>query len=263
MLEEDGRASGYGSLRVAPGPSTVPPRRAFGAPYESITFPIATRARAELTITLAAQPVFELATSAPVSRRLRRSIRRFGEPAIFERKTLDIEDLRRIDAQTLEHGLELLRLGPGDCGIVPAFWRSLHEHRESYALRCTEAQRSSNPGTLLLEVVGGPEQAPIEVLDDVLVRFETGTRGLILHIVPDVGAALRLRGARVSCLAIDFAGVAHDGARNWQAAIELIKTARETCSQVLLINLRPDRALAAQAAGATHAVFASLEPRTV
>lgn len=263
MFDEDGNARRYGTPRSAPGAGAAPSRQAFGAPYESITFSTATRARTDLTITLAAQPVFELATSTPVSRRLRRSIRRCGEPALFERKTLDLDDLGRIDALTLEHGMELLRLGPGDCGIIPAFWRSLTENRESYALRCTEAQHSPHPGSLLVEVVGGPEQAPIEVLDDILGRFETGTRGLILHIVPDVDTVLRLRGARVSCLAIDFAGVAHDGARDWQAAVDLIAAARQTCGQILLINLRPERALGAQAAGATHAVFASLEPRTV
>lgn len=264
MFDEDGIAGRrYGNQGPAAGSGTTSARRAFGVPYESITFSTATRGRAELTITLAAQPVFELATSTPVSRRLRRSIRRCGERALFKRRTLELEDLRRIDALTLQHGMELLRLGPGDCGIIPAFWRSLTENRESYALRCAEAQHSPNRDSLLLEVVGGPDQAPIDVIDDILGRFETGTRGLILHIVPDVGAALRLRGARISCVAIDFAGVAHEGARDWQSAVDLIAAARQTCSRVLLINLRPERALGAQAAGATHAVFASLEPRTV
>lgn len=263
MIDEDGMARRYGEARPANGAGSGPARRAFGAPYESITFSTATRARTDLAITLAAQPVFELSTSTPVSRRLRRSIRRCGERALFERKTLDLEDLRRIDVLTLQHGMELLRLGPGDCGIVPAFWRSLTENRESYALLCTEAQHSPNPGSLLIEVVGGPEQAPLDVIDDILGRFETGSRGLILHIAPDVDTALRLRGARVSCLAIDFAGVAHDGARDWQAAVDLIAAARQSCGQILLINLRPERALGAQAAGATHAVFATLEPRMV
>lgn len=67
----------------------------------------------------------------------------------------------------------------------------------------------------------------------------------------------------MSCLAIDFAGVAHAGARDWQAAIDLIQAARQSCSQVMLINLRPERALGAQAAGATHAVFASMDTRLV
>ncbi|MDY6922380.1 MAG: hypothetical protein SWI22_00275 [Pseudomonadota bacterium] len=263
MIDEDGMARRYGSPGPVIGPGGAPARRAFGAPYESITFSTATRARTDLTITLAAQPVFELSTSTPVSRRLRRSIRRCGERTMFERKTLELADLRRIDALTLQHGMELLRLGPSDCGIVPAFWRSLTENRESYALMCAEAQHSPNPGSLLVEVVGGPEQAPLDVIDDIIGRFETGSRGLILHIAPDIDTARRLRGARVSCLAIDFAGVAHDGARDWQAAVDLIAAARQSCSQILLTNLRPERALGAQAAGATHAVFASLEPRMV
>lgn len=68
-------------------------------------------------------------------------------------------------------------------------------------------------------------------------------------------------GAR--CLAIDFAGVAHEGPREWLDAAALIGVAREACPQILLLNLRPDRGLAAQAAGATHAVFAGMETVTV
>jgi hypothetical protein len=43
----------------------------------------------------------------------------------------------------------------------------------------------------------------------------------------------------------------------------LIVAARQAAPQVLLLNLRPDRGLAARAAGATHAVFAGMEPITI
>ena len=43
----------------------------------------------------------------------------------------------------------------------------------------------------------------------------------------------------------------------------LIGAARDACPQVMLLNLRPDRGLAAQAAGATHAVFAGMDAITV
>lgn len=194
MTGKDEIGRRYAETHPAAHPGGLQPRRAFSAPYESITFSTATRARTDLTITLAAQPVFELATSTPVSRRIRRTIRRCGERAAFERRTLDVDDLRRIDTLTLQHGMELMRLGPGDCGIIPAFWRSLIESRESYALLCAEAQSGPHPASLLLEVVGGPDMPPLDIVDDLVNRFEMGARGLILHIAPDLHTALRLRG---------------------------------------------------------------------
>lgn len=251
---------GYGRLREETVSGAGPPRRAFAAPYESVTFSTATRSRRELTITLASQPVFELASSTPISQRLRRTIRRCGEPSLFERRTLETEDFKQIDLLTIEHGMRLLRLGPGDSGIVPAFWRTLTAARGPYALLCAATQHSAEPGSQLIEVYGGLEYAPVDVIDEALERFQTQTRGVVLHIAPDVDTARRLRGVHAHCLAIDFAGVAHEGARDWIGAAELVVAARQICSQVLLVNLRPDRALAAQAAGATHAVFSSLEP---
>lgn len=254
---------GYGRLREEAEAGTAPQRRAFGAPYESVTFSTVTRSRCELTVTLASQPVFDLASSMPISQRLRRTIRRCGERSLFERKTLEVDDLKQIDVLTIEHGLRLLRLGPGDSGIVPAFWRTFAAGRGSYALLCAASQHSAEPGSLLVEVFGGIEHAPVEVIDDALAHFQTQTRGVVLHVAPDIDAARRLNGVRAHCLAIDFAGVAHETVRDWLSAAELVAAARQICSQLLLVNLRPDRALAAQAAGATHAVFSTLEPRTL
>lgn len=254
---------GYGNLREEAEAGHNPQRRAFGAPYESVTFSTATRSRCELTVTLASQPVFDLASSTPICQRLKRTIRRTGERSIFERKTLELDDLRQIDILTIEHGMRLLRLGPGDTAIVPAFWRTLSGGRGPYALQCAAVQHSSEPGSLLIEVFGGLEHTPVQVIDETLAHFQTQTRGVVLHIAPDVDTARRLDGVHAHCLAIDFAGVAHEGARDWISAAELVGGARQICSQLLLVNLRPDRALAAQAAGATHAVFSTLEPRSL
>lgn len=240
-------------------------RRAYAAPYESLTFGLVTRAGRELTVTLAAQPVFDLDRSTPVSRRIRRSVRhRGGESALaaLGRRTLEPVDLKRIDLQTLNHGLDLLHLGPQDTGVLPAFWRTVASSRGRFALLCSELH-GSVPGNLLVEVMGGLEQAPPETIDESIGHFETAALGVVLHVAPDPGLVRRLAGVRARCLAIDFAGVAHDGPREWQSAQDLIAAARQTCSQVLLLNLRPDRGLAAQAAGATHAVFAGMEAITV
>lgn len=252
----------YGRLREIDGGAPAE-RRAFGAPYESVTFSTVTESRCELSVTLASQPVFDLASSAPIGQRLRRTIRRRSEPGLFERRSLETEDLKRIDVLTMEHGLRLLRPGPGSCGIIPAFWRTLTGGRGAYALLCTLSQHSAEPGSLIIEVFGGVEDIPLEVVNDTIARFQTEARGVLLHIAPDVDTVRRLGGVSAHCLAIDFAGVAHEGARDWLGAAELVQAARRTCGQLLLVNLRPDRALAAQAAGATHTVFSTLEPRTL
>lgn len=241
-------------------------RRAYAAPYESLTFTLVTRARRELIVTLAAQPVFDLALSAPVSRRIRRTVRhRGGESALMARgrRTLEPMDLKRIDLQTLNHGLDLLHLGPEDSGVLPAFWRTVASSGGRFALLCAEMQHGAAPGSLLVEVMGGLEQAPPDAVDAAISHFETAALGVILHIAPDVGAARQMAGVRARCLAIDFAGVAHESFGDWQAAEALIGAMRDACPQVLLLNLRPDRGLAARSAGATHAVFAGMETITV
>ena len=102
-------------------------RRAYAAPGESLTFAVLTRAGRELIVTLTTQPVFDLALSAPVARRIRRTVRhRGGESALtsLARRTLEPGDLESIDLQTLAKGRDLLRLGAHDSGVLPAFWRS-------------------------------------------------------------------------------------------------------------------------------------------
>ncbi|RYH98038.1 MAG: hypothetical protein EON48_18255, partial [Acetobacteraceae bacterium] len=103
-------------------------RRAYATPYESLTFSLTTRAKRDLTVTLAAQPVFDLDRSVPVSRRIRRTVRhQGGERALtgLGRRTLEPADLQRIDLQTLHQGLEILRLGSNDSGVLPVFWRTV------------------------------------------------------------------------------------------------------------------------------------------
>ena len=256
-----GAGDGYHSARAPLGE-----RRSHAAPYESLTFPLVTRGGRELTVTLAAQPVFDLNRSVPVCRRIRRTVRHLGGEAALlglGRRTLDSVDLKRIDLQTLSHGLDLLQLGSSDSGVMPTFWRTIASSSGRFALLCAELQHHAAPGALLVEVMGGLEQAPPEAIDEAIAHFETAALGVILHIAPDAAAARRLAAVRAQCLAIDFAGVEHETAREWIAAADLIAEARRACPQVMLLNLRPDRGLAAQAAGATHAVFAGMTTITI
>ncbi|RZJ28563.1 MAG: hypothetical protein EON85_08725 [Brevundimonas sp.] len=257
--------SAYGPHHDQPDAVLPLERRAYATPYESLTFTMVTRARRELTVTLAAQPVFDLARSTPVSRRIRRTIRhRGGERALtgVGRRTLEPIDLQRIDLQTLHQGLDMLKLGENESGVLPAFWRTLATNRGRFSLLCSEMQHD-RPGALLVEVMGGLEQASPETVQAAIGHFETARHAAILHVSPDAGAVRRLAGLSARCLSIDFAGVHHETARDWAQAAALIGVCRQACGQVMLLNLRPERGLAAHQAGATHAVFAGLDAITV
>lgn len=238
----------------------------YASPVESVSCPFVTRGRRELVVSLTAQPVFDLERQVPMARRLRRIVRHGGgEPALrgLGRRTLETADLRRIDLLTLRHGLDLLNLGPEFSGVMPAFWRTAATSHGRFALLYAGLQHRHRPGMLLVEVQGGAETAAPEALADVMAHLETEALGVILHIAPDVGALRRLAGSPVKCLAIDFAGVDHAGAKAWAAATDLIESAREAAPRLMLLNLRPDRGPAAAYAGATHAVFAHMDPFTV
>ena len=132
-------------------------RRAYAAPGESLTFAVLTRAGRELIVTLTTQPVFDLALSAPVARRIRRTVRhRGGESALtsLARRTLEPGDLESIDLQTLGKGRDLLRLGAHDSGVLPAFWRTVAAGG-GYAPACVELQNQIAPAALLVEIMGG------------------------------------------------------------------------------------------------------------
>lgn len=248
------------------GSSPFVERKAFGGGYESLTFTMVSRARRELTVTLAVQPLFDLTRSAVVGRRVRRTVRHLGgEAALFAlgRRSLETADLRRIDLQTLKHGLDLLRPTASDCGVLPAYWRTVASSGGRFALLCAELQHLDASGGLLVEIVGGLENAPPEAVQEAISHFGLSALGVVAHIAPDAGSARRLAPAQLQCLSIDFAGVAHDNARDWEEAARLIVAARQAAPQVLLLNLRPDRGLAARAAGATHAVFAGMAPLTI
>jgi hypothetical protein len=249
--------------RGDPNRAAIPPAHAaYAAAYESLTFSLVTRARRELSVTLAAQPVIDLKTGVAVSRRIRRCVRHVGGESELARGrgALEAMDLKRIDLQTLKHGLDLLRLERSDSGVVPAFWRTVASSGGRFALLCAELQHGGAPGALLVEVMGGLEQAPPDAVANAIAHFETAALGVVLHVAPDLGAVRKLEGAHAQCLALDFAGVAHEAARDWPDAADLIGAGRDACAQVLLLNLRPERARTARAAGATHAVFAGLEP---
>jgi hypothetical protein len=248
------------------GAAPLGERKAFAEGYESLTFTMVSRAERELTVTLAVQPLFDLARSAIVGRRVRRTVRhQGGEAALFAlgRRSLETTDLKRIDLQTLKHGLDLLPPTEGHARILPVYWRTVASSGGRFALLCAELQQDEAPGGLLVEIVGGLENAPPDAVREAISHFGLADLGVVAHIAPDAASARRLAPAQLQCLSIDFAGVAHDNVRDWEEAARLILVASQAAPQVLLLNLRPDRGLAARAAGATHAVFTGMEPITV
>src|SRR5690606_39557827 len=89
-------------------------RRSYAAPYESLTFTLLTRARRELIVTLAAQPVFDLVRSTPVARLIRRCVRhRGGESALLGLgpRTPAPADPDGVDTDRLRNRLDLRRIG--------------------------------------------------------------------------------------------------------------------------------------------------------
>lgn len=249
-----------------PAASMVRAPRSFGDAYGSLTISLISRARRELSISLTAQPVFDLTRSCVVGRRIRRSVRHVGgEAALFSLggRTIETTDLKRIDLETLKHGLDLLHPAAGACSVLPVYWRTVAASGGRFPLVCREVREAEGVADLQVEILGGLEGAPPEAVRETIGQFERAGMEVVCHVAPDPAAALRLKPAGPRCLSIDFAGVAHETAPDWQGAARLIAVARDSAPQVLLLNLRPDRGLAAQAAGATHAVFAGMTPITI
>ncbi|WP_343788826.1 hypothetical protein [Brevundimonas kwangchunensis] len=232
------------------------------ASWGSVTFPLVTRARREMSITLSVQPVFGLKNGKIVSRRIRRLVRhKGGEPALrgLGRPMLESADLRRIDLLTLNHGSVLFRPGNVEGGVLPAFWRTVATGHGRFAMIYAGDQAEAPPGRVWVEVVGMPDRPDVQAVAEAIENFENDQRGIILHIPPDPGLAERLVGAGCDCLSVDFAAVDYDNPRGWHEAERLIRAARKAASRVLILNIAPHWGAAAAEAGATHAVFCSME----
>ncbi len=230
---------------------------------EQAGFELVTRGRRGLAVSLIAQDIVALDSGQAVSRRVRRIIRHTGGEAglnLFGRGTLEGADLRRIDLQTLRIGLDLLRRTPGLTGVLPVFWRTLATSHGRFALLYAGTNDETRPAGLSMEIMGGTETSRLDAVADVIEQFQSGPIGMILHAAPDIGIVRQAAETRASCLCLDFAGVDHLSPEGKAEARDLIATARQVAPTVLLVNLRPEWAPAAHEAGATHAVFAPMEP---
>lgn len=232
----------------------------------SLTFPLATEGRKELTITLAARPVFDLQRRCDVGWRLGRTVRRAGgESALagLHRVRLDAADLRKIDVETLRHGAGLLDVAGGAAGVAPAFWRTVASSSGRFALLYAGLEANLDAGLLLAEIMGVDMKTSPEDVRASVDHLGAQRRGVIVHAPPEAGMIARLVPAAPRCISLDFAGVETDSAAHWQAASTLIVQARAAAREVLLVNLPPARGEAAAQAGATHAVFRDMDRLSV
>lgn len=227
----------------------------------SLTFPLVTDGGRELSVTLAARPIFDLRRLVHVGARLTRTVRRAGgESALagLHRVRLESGDFKRIDVETLRYGVDLLDLASGATGVAPTFWRTAASSRGRFSLLYTGLQSDVNAGLLLVEIVGVDMKASPDDVRAAIDHLEAQRRGVIIQAPPEAGMIARLGPARPRCLSLDFAGVETESAVHWQAASGLIAQARAVSEDVLLINLPPARGEAAARAGATHAVFCDM-----
>lgn len=232
----------------------------------SLTFPLVTEARRELTVTLAVKSVFDLTRRTHVGARLTRTVRRAGgESALagLHRVRLDAADLTKIDVETLRHGVGLLDLAGGATGVAPAFWRTVASSRGRFSLLYAGLQSDVDAGLLLVEIMGVDMKAAPEDVRAAIDHLSAQRRGVILHAPPEPGMIARLAPVAPRCVSLDFAGVETDSAAHWQAAAALIAQARCVARDVLLVNLPPARGEAAAQAGATHAVFRDMDRLSV
>ena len=228
---------------------------------KSLTFPLVTAARRELTVTLSARPVFDLGRRCGVGCRLGRTVRRAGgESALvgMHRVRLDAADLKQIDVETLRHGVALLDLAGGATGVAPAFWRTVASSAGRFSLLYTGLAADVDAGLLLVEIMGVDMRATAEDVRTAIDHLRAQRRGVIVHAPPEPGMIARLGPVQPRCVSLDFAGVETASAVDWRAAAELIAEARGVARDVLLVNLPPARGEAAAAAGATHAVFCDM-----
>lgn len=253
-------------LHTLPAPEPEPTVgdgfRAYGPAVERLSFSLVTRSRGALVVVLSAEPVFDLTRRTMVGQRLRRAVaptRRFGLLSGWTRRTPDPADQKRIDIKTQHRGAELLRLDGDAVGVMPVFWRTASTVSGRFALNAL-APRSSAQASLLYELTGGVETAAIASLCEALDAMEERGRGVILNVAPDVRAIRRLAPARAEGLTLDFTGLRHHTARDWDAACRLIEAAAQGTTRVVVLNLSPDRGEAAAAVGATHAVLSALRP---
>ena len=232
---------------------------------KSLTFPLVTEAHRELTVTLAARPVFDLVRRSHVGARVARTVRRAGgESALagMHRVRLEVADLKRIDVETLRHGVSLLDLPGGATGVAPAFWRTVASSAGRFSLLYTGLATDVDAGLLLVEIMGVDMRATAEDVRAAIDHLGAQRRGVIVHAPPEPGMIARLAPVQPRCVSLDFAGVETESAVDWSAAAELIAQARGVARDVLLVNLPPARGEAAAAAGATHAVFRDMDRLT-
>lgn len=245
--------------RDAGEPGVAEEVRSFAPPTapDSLAFPFIA-GRVELSVRLSARPLFDLRRRSSAGVHLSRTLSRaFPTSGPFGggKPRLEPLDILKLDAATLQRGLELLRnAGPGAV-VSPACWSTISNSRGRFSLLCAGLDSDPDTTRLLVEVLAAPTGLDVSLLDGMCSHVEAQRRGVLLRANGDPAALARLRGAGLKGVSLDLSGQSLDTAIGRQAAMRLIVEARRVAPSVMVLGVPASMAEEAAQAGATHAVM--------
>jgi hypothetical protein len=233
-------------------------RRAFARPgHETLAFPFLA-GRTELAVRLAARPLFDLRRrvriGVHVSRILSRAAPAAG-PFGGSRPRLEPADIQRMDTATLNRAIDSLRAAEGEAIVVPACWSTVASSRGRFSLLYAGLDHEPDVARLLMEIVGLPPRVDPDEIANVASHIEAQRRGVLLRSPPDLQTVAHLARAGLKGLSLDLSTLDLTGIAGRQTASQLIRTARLSAGQVLVLGLPAELAEDAAQAGATHAVM--------
>ncbi|WP_296817166.1 hypothetical protein [Brevundimonas sp.] len=251
-------AQSYDDGRRPDNGRVSPEARSFAPPAaDSLAFPFIA-GRAELSVRLTARPLFDLRRRAPAGVHLSRSLSRafpVSGPFGGGKPRLEPADVMKLDAATLQRGLDLLRnTGPGAV-VSPACWSTIASPRGRFSLLYAGLKGHPDATRLLVEVLAAPPDLEAETLQSCMSHIEAQQRGLLLRSPPDLSTLHRLESAGLKGVSLDLTGLDFDTAIGRQAAQQVMVAARRVAPSVMVLGLPASLAEEAASAGATHAVM--------
>ncbi len=227
------------------------------APADSLAFPFLA-GHVELSVRLTARPLFDLRRRTHAGVHLSRSLSRafpVSGPFGGAKPRLEPADVMKLDAATLQRGLDLLRNAEPGAVVSPACWSTIASARGRFSLLYAGLEGHPDATRLLVEVLAPPADLDADTLESCISHLEAQQRGLLLRATPDLSALHRLEAAGLKGVSIDFTALNFDTALGRQTAQQVILAARRVAPSVMVLGLPASLAEEAAAAGATHAVM--------
>ena len=237
---------------VSPEARSFAPRAA-----DSLAFPFLA-GRVELSVRLTARPLFDLRRRTHAGVHLSRSLSRafpVSGPFGGGKPRLEPADVMKLDAATLQRGLDLLKHSEPGAVVSPACWSTIASPRGRFSLLYAGLEGHPDATRLLVEVLSPPADLEAETLHDCISHIEAQQRGLLLRPASDLTVMHQLEGAGLKGVSVDLSGLDFDTAIGRQAAQQVMVAARRVAPSVMVLGLPASLAEEAAAAGATHAVM--------